>query len=197
MSVEGIRTSVEGIAEAFGDRVELRGDARRTFRTVERILQAGEEGLEKLGLGLGKHAKIIADARQISRGELDLPYPSQPQVAYAEARMRLMGCYGIGPKIADCIALFAPDKLEAFPVDRWVRRAMGDRYFPAGVSSDETLVMWARDRFGEHTGTPTSSCSTRSGRGQRAPRGRGRTPAGVTETTGAKPRRSLCSMDRS
>ena len=63
-----------------------------------------------------------------------------------------MGCYGIGPKIADCIALFALDKLEAFPVDRWVRRAVGDRYFPAGVSSDETLVMWARDRFGEHAG---------------------------------------------
>ncbi len=151
-SVEGIRTSVEEIAEAFGDRVELHGDVRRTFPTVERILEAGEEGLEKLELGLDKHAKIIAAARQISRGELDLRHLSQPQVRYAEARMRLIGCYGIGPKIADCIALFALDKMDAFPVDRWVRRAMKDRYFPDGVSSDETLVMWARDRFGEHAG---------------------------------------------
>ncbi len=151
-SVEGIRVSVEKIAEAFGDRVELPGDVRCTFPTVERILEAGEEGLEKLGLGLDKHAKIVAAARQISRGELDLAYLSQPQVAYAEARMRLMGCYGIGPKIADCIALFALDKLDAFPVDRWVRRAMEDRYFPDGVSSDETLVMWARDHFGDYAG---------------------------------------------
>ena len=29
---------------------------------------------------------------------------------------------------------------------------MEDRYFPDGVSSDDTLVMWARDRFGEHAG---------------------------------------------
>ena len=151
-SVEGIRTSVEKIAEAFGDRIELDGDVRRTFPTVERILEVGEEGLEKLRLGLNKHAKIIAAARQIRDGELDLPYLSQPQVAYAEARMRLMGCHGIGPKIADCIALFALDKLEAFPVDRWVRRAMEDRYFPDGVPSDETLAMWARDHFGEHAG---------------------------------------------
>ena len=104
-SVEVIRTSVEKVAEAFGDRIELDGDVRRTFPTVERILEAGEEGLEKLGLGLNKHAKIIAAARQIRDGELDLPYLSQPQVAYAEARMRLMGCHGIGPEIADCSAL--------------------------------------------------------------------------------------------
>ena len=42
--------------------MELPGDARRTFPTVERILDVGEEGLEKLGLGLDKHAKIIAVA---------------------------------------------------------------------------------------------------------------------------------------
>ena len=128
------------------------GDVRRTFPTVERILEAGEEGLEKLELGLDKHRKIVAAARQVSRGELDLPHLSQPQVRHAKARMRLNGCYGIGPKIADCIALFALDKMDAFPVDGWVRRAMEDRYFPDGVSSDETLVMWARDRFGEHAG---------------------------------------------
>ena len=151
-SVEGIRASVEKIARAFGDRVELDGDARRTFPTVARILETSEEGLEKLELGLDKHVKMVAAARQIRDGELDLPHLSQPQVHYAEARMRLIGCYGIGPKIADCIALFALDKMAAFPVDRWVRRAMEDRYFPDGVPSDDTLVTWARDRFGEHAG---------------------------------------------
>ena len=177
-SVDGIRTSVEKIAGAFGDRVELDGAARRTFPTVERILEAGEEGLEKLGLGLDKHRKIVAAARQISRGELDLRHLSQPQVRYPEARMRLIGCYGIGPKIADCIALFALDKMDAFPVDRWVRRAMEDRYFPDGVSSDETLVMWARDHFGEHAGYANQLLfHAQRDADNRARRGRGRTPA--------------------
>ena len=49
---------------------------------VTRILEASEEGLEKLELGFDKHRKIVAAARQISRGELDLPHLSQPQVNY-------------------------------------------------------------------------------------------------------------------
>ena len=31
---------------------------------------------------------------------------------------------GIGPKIANCVALMSLDKLNAFPVDRWVLRAL-------------------------------------------------------------------------
>ena len=181
-SVEGISASVEEIAEAFGDRLELGGDVRRTFPTVERILEAGEEGLEKLGLGLNKHVKIFAAARQISRGELRLRHLSQPQVHYVEARMRLIGCYGVGPKIADCIALFALDKMDAFPVDRWVRRAMEDRYFPDGVSSDETLVMWARDHFGEYAGYANQLLfHAQRDADNRARRGRRRIPAARCE----------------
>ncbi len=63
-----------------------------------------------------------------------------------------MGCRGIGPKIADCICLFALDKTEAFPVDRWVERAT-ERYFPPQERPfGEDLVMWAQDRFGRYAG---------------------------------------------
>ena len=151
-SVEGIRTSVEKIARAFGERIELGGEVRRTFPSIERILEAGQKGLATLRLGLGKHARIIAAARRISAGELDLPHLSQPEIPYAEARMRLMSSHGIGPKIAGCIALFSLDKLEAFPVDRWVRRAMEDHYGQGVGASDEALAIWGRDRFGEHAG---------------------------------------------
>jgi N-glycosylase/DNA lyase len=41
-----------------------------------------------------------------------------------EARDALMALDGIGPKIADCILLFSLDQYSAFPVDRWVLRAM-------------------------------------------------------------------------
>ncbi len=41
-----------------------------------------------------------------------------------EAREALMALDGIGPKIADCILLFSLGHASAFPVDRWVLRAM-------------------------------------------------------------------------
>ena len=63
-----------------------------------------------------------------------------------------MGCYGIGDKVADCIALFALDKMNAFPVDRWVERAMAG-YFPCRQQpTGDELVMWAQDYFGEYAG---------------------------------------------
>ena len=35
---------------------------------------------------------------------------------------------GVGPKVADCILLFALKRLDAFPIDVWVRRVMNDLY---------------------------------------------------------------------
>ena len=151
-SVESISASVEAIAEAFGEPIELHGDVRHTFPSAERVRDAGEDELAQFGLGLSKHRRILAAAREIAEGRLDLLELAQHRVRYVEARLRLMGCEGIGPKIADCIALFALDKVDAFPVDRWVRRAIGRRYFPGGTLSDEALVLWARDTFGRYAG---------------------------------------------
>lgn len=151
-SVEGIRSSMEKIAAAFGERIELGGDVRYAFPTVERVLAAGEAALDGLCLGLGKHHRILAAAREIADGRLDLDELACPRVHYADARMQLMALDGIGPKIADCIALFALDKLQAFPVDRWVRRALGHHYFAGGVPSDRRLVVWAQQAFGPHAG---------------------------------------------
>ena len=151
-SVEGVRASVEEIAEALGEPLELDGDRRHAFPSVERVLESGEEGLAELELGLAKHRKIVAAARDIAEGRLDLEGLAAPGVHYGEARLRLMGCEGIGPKIAACISLFALDKLEAFPVDRWVRRAIGSHYFGGRVPADEKLAAWALRTFGPYAG---------------------------------------------
>ena len=51
------------------------------------------------------------------------------RMPYLEAKAELMECPGIGSKIADCIAVFSLEKLEAFPIDVWVRRALGSGTF--------------------------------------------------------------------
>ena len=81
-----------------------------------------------------------------------LPYP--------DAKNRLM-CYpGIGSKIADCIALFALDQLKAFPMDRWVWRAVTEAYpewgFPEKARPTDKEMGEASERarreFGEYAG---------------------------------------------
>ncbi len=151
-SVSRISAIVESIAETFGHPVKLEGDVRSTFPSPAALLDAGVDRLAQLRLGMDRHTRIIAAAERIRDGRLDLEYLSQPGVCYAEAKRRLIVCYGIGEKIADCIALFSLDKTEAFPVDTWVDKAMAHYYPHSRQLSGEELVIWAQDRFGKHAG---------------------------------------------
>lgn len=47
---------------------------------------------------------------------------------YAAAKERLCSLPGVGEKIADCVLLFGAGRLEAFPVDVWIIKAMAERY---------------------------------------------------------------------
>jgi len=43
---------------------------------------------------------------------------------YEEARAELMKIKGVGQKVADCTLLFGMHRIEAFPLDVWMKRAM-------------------------------------------------------------------------
>ena len=45
-----------------------------------------------------------------------------------EMREELLKLDGVGPKVADCILLFALNRIDVFPIDVWVRRVMNDLY---------------------------------------------------------------------
>ena len=108
--------------------------------------------MELRRLGLGFRAPYIAQAaRVVADGGLDLD--ALIHTPYLEAKARLMECPGIGPKIADCIAVFSLDKLEAFPIDVWVRRALKEWYFPGQKPPpDRALLEWAQGHFGRYCG---------------------------------------------
>ncbi len=151
-NVARIREIVEGIAVHLGQPVNLGSEVRHTFPSPAAVLEAGEKELAKMQLGLNRHVKIAAAAKRICDGELDLQQLAQPRTPYVQARRELMECRGVGPKIADCVALFALDKPEAFPVDVWIRRALG-AYFPdREVPTNPRLVRWAQDHFGRNAG---------------------------------------------
>ena len=152
--IEHTAQRVSRIAKRLGCRVELGDDVRYTFPTWDEVLSAGEGPLQKLRLRFPKKhsAAIVAAARRIDAGKLNLSFLAQPTVCYAEARWRLKGCYSIDDKTADCISLFALDKTEAFPLDVWVSRAVAD-YFPGQEDLVYDEVVWkARDLFGEYAG---------------------------------------------
>ena len=72
-----------------------------------------------------------------------LPYP--------EAKERLCSLPGVGEKIADCVLLFGAGRLEAFPVDTWILKAMAARYGLHGWKPAQ-VAQFGRAHFGPLAG---------------------------------------------
>lgn len=149
-NIPRIHQNMEAMADSLGQPLELDGEVRHTFASAEQLASAGEGFLRELGLGF-RAPYVIAAAQRVCDGELDLN--ELVRLPYHETKSRLMECYGIGAKIADCIAVFSLEKLQAFPVDVWVRRALAEWYFPMQKKPpDRALVEWAQDHFGQYAG---------------------------------------------
>lgn len=70
---------------------------------------------------------------------------------YAEAKERLCSLPGVGEKVADCVLLFGAGRLEAFPVDVWILKAMAQRYGLHGWKPAQ-LAQFGRVHFGPLAG---------------------------------------------
>jgi len=118
-NIRKITACVEGIADAWGE--PIAGSARRSFPPAEAIARARERDLRALGLGF-RAPYLRGTARAIVR-DRDWSWERLRREPIDLARERLAALPGVGPKIADCALLFGLDRLEAYPVDRWIRRA--------------------------------------------------------------------------
>jgi len=70
---------------------------------------------------------------------------------YPEAKARLMELPGVGAKVADCVLLFGAGRLEAFPVDTWILKALARRYGLDGWKPDH-VAQFGRAHFGPRAG---------------------------------------------
>ncbi len=149
-NIPRIHQNMEAMSDSLGEPLELDGEVRRTFPSAERLAAAGESALRDLGLGF-RAPYVAAAAERVCKSELDLD--ELIRLPYPESKARLMECRGIGAKIADCIAVFSLEKLEAFPVDVWIRRALAEWYFPMQKKPpDRAMVEWAQSYFGRYAG---------------------------------------------
>ena len=151
-NISGIHRNLERMSDEFGDPLMLNGVERCTFPTPEQLAGAGEGKLRDLKLGF-RAPKVFRAAVAVLEGELDLEALKLEQTTYPEAREELMRLPGIGPKVAACISLFSLDKLEAFPIDVWVHRALYESHQRTEKApSNQRLLEWAQDYFGPYAG---------------------------------------------
>jgi N-glycosylase/DNA lyase len=124
-SIAAIEQMLAKISQKFGEKRCFDGQDFWLFPSVEKLAVASVHGLEECGLGY--RAKYVqATAQRIRDEQIDLE--TFKQLPYAEAKKRLFEFSGVGLKVADCVLLFSLEKMEAFPVDVWVKRILLNHY---------------------------------------------------------------------
>ena len=165
--IERITEIVDKLASFYGEPRTLDGVKLNSFPSPERLAEVDEKELEGLRLGLSRERRIHAVARDVAEDNLDLD--ALTRLPYLMVRGGLMSYEGIGPKIADCVCLFALDKGEAFPVDRHIENGLEAHYgmsYTAGAKNAR-LMQWTREqvRFQRRLRRSTAvSRATREGR---------------------------------
>jgi len=123
------------------------------FPSAAEIASIGEERLRELGFGY-RAASISAAATRLSLEPSLLPELSR--ASYGDAFEELLTFRGVGPKLADCIALYALGHTEAVPVDTHMWQAYCRHYGDSGAALTDRRMRevgeFMRDRFGKLAG---------------------------------------------
>lgn len=117
-NIPRIKGIISRLCEHFGESI---APGLYGFPSPEVLANCSLEDLAILRSGF--RAKYILDATQkVSFGEIDLL--KLQDMDYASAKEELLKIKGVGDKVADCVLLYGYYKMDAFPKDVWIRRAL-------------------------------------------------------------------------
>jgi N-glycosylase/DNA lyase len=121
-----ISRMVHSINLTFGEKIETRFGTLNLFPSPKTIANASTGQLIRCGLGY-RSKYILETAKILAKEKVDLL--NLRKVDYTEAKNVLTELPGVGPKVADCVLLFSLDKTESFPMDKWIRRVLSQKYY--------------------------------------------------------------------
>lgn len=124
-NIQKIKSSLEKITIKFGEKIQWNNKEFYLFPEPKKIANATIQEIQNCGVGY--RAKFIIDAAKMVESEqIDFEYLKKS--SYQDAKEMILTVPGIGNKVADCILLFSLDKLESFPLDRWMIRILKKYY---------------------------------------------------------------------
>ena len=163
-NIPAIKTMIFDLSKRFGKKITFDGYDFYTFPKPSDLARASLEKIGSCKLGF-RTERVLEASKILDRGEFNLE--DFMKMDYEKARQNLLSLPGVGQKVADCVLLFSLDKLEAFPVDIWMKRAILEFYpsyfersFIERVSSKSSITpreykiisSFGREYFGKNAG---------------------------------------------
>lgn len=124
-NIPRIKGIIERLCVNFGEKTKT----SFSFPSAEKIASLDAEDLDIIRAGY-RSPYIISAARMVASGEIVLEPLTKKSVE--ECEKELMKITGVGKKVADCTILFGLGHVDAFPVDRHIKR-ISDCLYPVGL----------------------------------------------------------------
>jgi N-glycosylase/DNA lyase len=148
--VAHIRQISRALRTRYGKRQRVLDCEVHSFPPPDRIAGLNEQDLQACALGY-RAKNLLATARLVASGDADLE--QWRGLSDESLRARLCEFPGVGAKVANCVMLFAYERLRAFPIDVWIERVLKQKYFPRKRKVTALqLRAFCETYFGEHGG---------------------------------------------
>ena len=133
-NIPRIKSLINKMCVSFGKLVKIKAldgtpGEEYSFPEPKDLAGLNASDLEKLGFGY-RAPYVVFAARAVASGEINLN--SVAKMPINEARAELRKLLGVGPKVAECSLLYGFGRMEAFPVDTWIKTVMS-KYYPSGL----------------------------------------------------------------
>lgn len=163
-NIPAIKSMIDNLAKQFGNQTTLDGYLFYTFPKPHSLANASIKELAKCKLGF-RAKNVLETAKQVDAKKVSLADLSR--ASCEDAKKELLKLPGVGNKVADCVLLFSLKKLEAFPVDVWMKKTILENYpdyfddaFLRKALEKKSLTpsqyrrigSFAREYFGEYAG---------------------------------------------
>lgn len=136
-NIQKIKLNLENISEKFGEKTCFDKINFQLFPKPKKLANATIKEITECGVGY--RAEFIKEcAEMVNSKEID--FENLKKSTYTQAKDEIMKISGIGNKVADCILLFSLEKLEAFPLDRWMIRILEKYYSNEFAMETKTIT---------------------------------------------------------
>ncbi len=152
-NIQNIKHTLQQLCKKFGKKIFFDKKEFFLFPEPDTLARATQSELQKCGLGY-RTKSVMEASLAVASGQINFDFLKK--TSYQNAKDVLMDVYGIGNKVADCILLFSLEKLDAFPIDRWIMKILekyySDKFQIVGNTLTEKKYNQIHERVVNHFG---------------------------------------------
>lgn len=138
---------IDRLSTALGEKKTFMGEDYYSFPTAQKMSEQSVDFFYKVGLGYrAPYIKRLAD--DIVKG---FNVEGLKELSTTQLKKNLLAIYGVGAKVADCVALFGFHRSDSFPVDTWIEKVYRED-FGGQIKDRAKISEYLVGRFKENAG---------------------------------------------